>query len=562
MSNSIKFFLIGTLLLGATLRLYNLGGPDISGDDALYSFRAVDYIDYVASVNKQSTPITWFAEPEWWQKFSFHDAPPLVFLIQWIFFQIGGDNVWAAKLPFVLAGLLSIYFIFLLGKLLFNDWVGAAAGLALAFANYPVWISRIGFLDGFLVLWIILALYFFVKAREKPINYLWWGIFSALGILTKYTFLFTGPVFLIMLIIFQKEAWRKKWFYFGLVFILILLAPVIIYNVMMWKARGHLDAALSTLIGQMPDDFRGLTREVNLDLNIFSLAEKIGSNLSLGLQMLSLGGIALLAIKILKDKQNRRTYCLISAGLLMALMTLALIGGSDHFGVIILPWIALMIGNLAFWIWTNAKKWQLTALVIVAILVFGWELFFTIQSQLMPAPIVENKFFLDINRPSWSGYNQLEEYVKRFYQKNSYPNLIIFVQAPQLAQYQVDLINSLPEETSELPNQNHLLVFDDRMDWTPSVWIFERRRLYDIAPIPSLTQLIAAVNKNGIEHFTQYGFKEATFIMTTPITRTNTAVDHEILQKFAKDLESKAKPIEEIRRPDGETAFKIYNLPI
>lgn len=112
-------------------------------------------------------PISWFDEPQWWQSLSFHDAPPLVFAVQWLFFRIGGDNLWAARLPFVLVGLLSIFGIFLLGRLLANAWIGLIAAASLAIMNYAVWISRIGFLDGFLVLWIILSIYFLLKPKRS-----------------------------------------------------------------------------------------------------------------------------------------------------------------------------------------------------------------------------------------------------------------------------------------------------------------------------------------------------------------------------------------------------------
>jgi 4-amino-4-deoxy-L-arabinose transferase-like glycosyltransferase len=98
------------------LRLFNLGGQDMASDDVLYSFRSIGLVDYVASINLQSTPTTWFSERQWWQGLSFHDHPPMVFIIQWIFFKIGGINVWAARLPFAPAGTLSVFFLFFWAK--------------------------------------------------------------------------------------------------------------------------------------------------------------------------------------------------------------------------------------------------------------------------------------------------------------------------------------------------------------------------------------------------------------------------------------------------------------
>ena len=159
------------------IRIFNLGGQDMATDDVLYSFRSIGLVDYVASLNFQSTPMSWFSERQWWQSLSFHDHPPLVFIIQWIFQDRRNKCLGAPYAVCACRRAFRIVFVFL-GRELFSARIGLFSAAALAVANYAVWISRIGLLDGFLVLWIILSLYFFVKAETKPINYLWWGFFA------------------------------------------------------------------------------------------------------------------------------------------------------------------------------------------------------------------------------------------------------------------------------------------------------------------------------------------------------------------------------------------------
>ena len=61
------------------------------GDDALYSSRALGWLDYLGG--GQTTPIQWFEKIPWWGYLSFHDAPPLVFAVQRLFFAVFGFNV-------------------------------------------------------------------------------------------------------------------------------------------------------------------------------------------------------------------------------------------------------------------------------------------------------------------------------------------------------------------------------------------------------------------------------------------------------------------------------------
>ncbi|MDP3727415.1 MAG: glycosyltransferase family 39 protein, partial [bacterium] len=241
----IRYALVAALAFGFGMRVWNLAGPDMAVDDALYSLRSIGYVDYVAATNRQTTPVIWFSELQWWQRLSFHDGPPLGFLVQWLSFQIGGDNLLAARLPFVAAGVASIAAVFLLGRLIGGAWVGIASVGAMAVMNYAVWFSRIGNLDGFLVPWITLSIYFFLKAKERPANYVWWGACVGAGLATKYTFLFLGPPFAVMLAVWHRGAFRQRWFWAGCAVLLLLVSPIIVYNVMMWQARGHPDAALS-----------------------------------------------------------------------------------------------------------------------------------------------------------------------------------------------------------------------------------------------------------------------------------------------------------------------------
>src|SRR3989344_3897611 len=134
------------LVLAAIFRFFSLGQADVIGDESTYSFRALGYLDYFAET--QSTPISWFVSPPWWTKFSFHDHPPLNFLLNF---------------------------------------------LILAVNNFMVWLSRIGLQESLLISLILASFYFFILALEKQkflsLAYLFFG----LSFLTKYTAIFILP---------------------------------------------------------------------------------------------------------------------------------------------------------------------------------------------------------------------------------------------------------------------------------------------------------------------------------------------------------------------------------
>src|SRR3989338_6061207 len=108
--------ILAIILLGALfLRLYALDRADVITDESLIAFRAIGLIDFDTSA-QQTTPWEWFSAVPDWARWSFHDQPPLVFWIEHILFKFFGVNLWSLRLPFVLAGVASVYLIYLIGR--------------------------------------------------------------------------------------------------------------------------------------------------------------------------------------------------------------------------------------------------------------------------------------------------------------------------------------------------------------------------------------------------------------------------------------------------------------
>jgi len=560
------YILIAILVIGAVIRFWNLTGPDLNGDDALYSVRAVHYFDYIGSTNTQTTPYVWFSEHAWWQGLSFHDAPPFVFLVQRVFFSVFGDSIFVARLPFVIAGLFSIWGMFLLVKQFSNERAGLIAAALFAIMNYTVWISRIGYLDGFVMLFVIFSLYFFMRARENPRYYYLWGICSGLGLLSKYTFLFMGLVFLVALLFLRRDAWRKKEFYLGIFIILILFSPVIIYNFMMYKTRGHFDAAFSTMAGQHPDDFYILTRSAKGNFDVVTVTKAIFAQMSLPFVLFFVLSFIIPLFYLRKIKREEWVFYVL-IGLFSALLMLTILGGGERFSVITLPFLVLLAAQSAYMLFESRKSLKPVFMFALAPVIL-WEGLFMTQSELMPTPIVDNPFFVKTVRPTWYGYHEIERYTHQFYKEHPERSYIVFAQSPQIRNYQIKLLQKIYDSGKDGPQQEHLLVYDDRIDWSASVWMFERRRLYDVAAIPSLSNLLEAIDGHYIDKFLEFGFKDASVIVATDdvpynsILDANSTIEGERLQAFAKKITARYTPVDSIKGSSGAVIANVFLLPL
>lgn len=153
--------------LGAFLRFYQLGAHSIGNDY------------YAATVKSMLTS---------WHNFFFAsfepggsvtvDKPPLGFWTQAASAYVFGLNGFALALPQALAGVLSIFLLYVLVKRHFGAWAGLMAALALAVTPVAVSTERNNTIDGLLVFVLLLAVWAFLRSVEKgKLRYLLLGAF-------------------------------------------------------------------------------------------------------------------------------------------------------------------------------------------------------------------------------------------------------------------------------------------------------------------------------------------------------------------------------------------------
>jgi len=171
------------LILGLVLRLVSLN-QSFWLDEATTS--------YVASQLSFREIILKFSPGD------FH--PPLYYLLLKVWSDIFGSSEIALRFPSIIFGLLTIYFVYLLGKKLFTNKVGLIAAVLLATSGLHIYYSQEARMYSLVTLLISYLVYLFLKKK--------WLIFSIILMfvgLTDYPALLIIPVFWIL----AKKDWKK-----------------------------------------------------------------------------------------------------------------------------------------------------------------------------------------------------------------------------------------------------------------------------------------------------------------------------------------------------------------
>jgi mannosyltransferase len=161
------------------------------------------------------------------QKFSpgdFH--PPLYYLFIRLWSYLFPVNEVFLRLPSVLFGVLSIYVIYLIGKLIHSQKTGLIAAILLAVAPLHIYYSQEARMYSLTLLLVFVSVYFFLKVLKKESRN-GWVLFSLslpLILLTDYPALLILPCFwLYALLVKKSKAWWKSFLLSHLLLILVFV---------------------------------------------------------------------------------------------------------------------------------------------------------------------------------------------------------------------------------------------------------------------------------------------------------------------------------------------------
>lgn len=555
--NKEIIFIIGLLVIASFLRFYHLDRADITNDASMYSFRSIGYLDYTVS-NIQTTPLNWFGHFHWWSKLSFHDAPPLVFIIQYFFFKIFGINLFAARLPFVIFGILTVLVFYFLVKNLYDKKIAVLASVFLAVDAYHTLSSQSGLLEPILLFFMILSLLYFYKGFKDSKYFIYSAIFFGLSMLSKYLALSIVPAF-ILLIILNKNRWqilKDKKLYLAILIFLIIISPLVIYNFKMLRSRGHFDMQLAFLLSQKQEDWTSISSRqagANLRADFFGFFEAI-KNSSVIIYWLFLISLVYFLIKLIFYKERKHLF--LGLVLFSLLIFFTLIGSSARYLAILPPFVCLVIAIFLFDSIKEFPKLKYCVFGLIGILLIYLIIFNLNSNQVFPWG--KNNFAYSSYREDNWGYNNLERYWLSKYPgvEKTEPAKIKKINDVFLA----DNLDKIPEIL-----KGNLLVFDDRMNWFAKEWYIYRWLIYYRAPFLSSDEFVTLAKESwGVNLLNSLGARNLLFIKATKNTfldpgEANLSTTADLIEE--KLSEQQIKPIDIIYNPKGEEAFKIYKIP-
>lgn len=549
--------LITVFVLAVFLRFWNLTSNDLYSDDALYSFRALGWFDYLGG--GQTTPVQWFDQIPWWGHLSFHDAPPLVFAIQNLFFKIFGPNAWGARLPFALAGAGTVFLLYCLVKKNKGRIFALLAAFLLGISSYAVWASRVGYLEGVEVFFIVLSIFFFSRYVGKNNKYglFYFGLASALAILCKYTAIFLIPAAIIYFLIWQRNVFRKKEIWLALLLFILVLSPVIIYNFNVFQARGHFDAALSSMVGMHPEDFKAISSRglsFNFGRSIMSFWETLFTTASLPVVILTIISLFYLLVKIIK-KQGDDLEKIFGLNLLMLFLMFLFLGAGPRFFSIATPLLIFSLTVLIFDFYSYLRNKQVIhskVFVAILVLVFGWEFWYSFNTNILISPVGQPPLLYSGQRFYNLGFNQLDNYLQKR----------VFNPLPK-----TKTIKSFQDALVDLDSVRgkSLVLTDERISWFAYSWYLQKYPLIYNLPVFSLYNLFTAMpaNSDPFDFLEKLGVADVYYILVVdesvidPVKKGNTNLEHN-MELFGNKLEQKGAKVESINNNQNKQIFKVY----
>jgi len=145
------FILILILLLGSALRLYDLGKESF-------------WFDEITSIKELDQPSLGSMLKE---KIRYHIVPPFYQIFSYFWLKILGKSEFWTRIPSVLFGILSIFFIYILASYIYNKKVGLIAAFILSISRINIYYSQEAEIYSFFVFMVIISYYLFLLAIDN-----------------------------------------------------------------------------------------------------------------------------------------------------------------------------------------------------------------------------------------------------------------------------------------------------------------------------------------------------------------------------------------------------------
>lgn len=553
MKRKIAYLLLVIFFLAATLRFAGLARHDSYTDEAILAFRAIGLIDYDGSL-VQTTPWQWLPAVPWWGHLSFHDHPVFFFLLQHASICLLGENLFAVRLPSVLAGIASVALLFFIGKKLFDERTGLIAASLLAVSSYHLWVSRLGIQDGAVIALMLLALWLAMKAKDDARYWVAVGATIGLGIITKYTIAIVIPMIALSCIISHLSPLKNRYFWYGVGVMMLISLPSWLYNMMLYRQFGHFDFQISGFLGQdvaqwqyrmgraqvggLGDRFR------NFFLALY-YANSIWFNIAAAISCIFVSYISI-------KKKNPQTIFLFGATLFMYLWFF-IIGSTYRFVVMIIPFLILGISYF-FSRSTRRISYAVLPAFLLAELLFSVNTFF-----LHPSIGRQTIAYAKISEETQNyGFNELDAHINHFlagrvsalFGQPAY-QFLTDLQTKNIATLKAKGARPYPV----------LIIYDHDINFVANLWLFQRHLIYRGWPILPDDEFLNITGDKREALYREQGIEE--FVYIAAIREEVRRDAHERVGKreiLVPYLEKKGIQPEIIRDALGVPAFAVYRF--
>lgn len=165
-----------------------------------------------------------------WPKAGFR-APLLPYILS-LFYTLKIDLLIIFFMPLI--GTLCVFFLYILGKNMFDKKIGLISALFLALIPVHAYFSGRILTDIFSSFFVLLTFICFWKGFEqnKKKYKILFGVFLALALFSRYTVLWIIPIFLIYFLIRDKNIkfLKDKYLWFAVLIFFIIIFPIFIYG--------------------------------------------------------------------------------------------------------------------------------------------------------------------------------------------------------------------------------------------------------------------------------------------------------------------------------------------
>lgn len=210
-NKKVKILLLGILLFSLITRIYSLNLPKEKYFDEVYHA-------FTAGLVLNGDPKAW----EWWnphpEGFAYEwTHPPIAKLGMVMGMTLFGENAFGWRIVQAILGVGSVFLVYKIASFIFKDkLIGIISSAIFSLDGLALVMSRIGMNDSYLLFFVLLSIYLFLKDRN-----FFSSIAFGLAIASKWSAIYSLPIFFVSHFLFKKKLKAS--------YLSFLMIPVAIY---------------------------------------------------------------------------------------------------------------------------------------------------------------------------------------------------------------------------------------------------------------------------------------------------------------------------------------------